>query len=151
EIDWSSVSELDAPYCMSYAPFRGAESPVTPNIDVPEARIDDDLRTLSKLTRCVRTYQIDQGAQHVPALAGRYGMKVRQGLWIGANAGDNEKGIAAAIEITNRYHDAIDSLIIGNEVLLRKDQTPEQLEAIVRRIKLAVPSRVTYADVWESW
>ncbi|MDB5598521.1 MAG: beta-(1-6) glucans synthase, partial [Xanthobacteraceae bacterium] len=144
-------SVSDKPSCVSYAPFRGVESPVTPGIDIPASRIDEDLQHLAGFTRCVRTYQIDQGAQHVPALAGKYGIKVRQGFWIGRNASDNEKQIAAAIALATRYPDSIESIAVGNEVLLRADQGAEALVAMIKRVKAAVPMRVTYADVWESW
>lgn len=57
----------------------------------------------------------------------------------------------AAIDLANRYPDAIKSFVVGNEVLLRKDLTVDQLIAYIRTVKAAVRQPVTYADVWEVW
>jgi len=120
-------------------------------LDIPAARIDEDLRRISEISRCVRTYQVDQGHQRIPALAGRYGIRVQQGLWIGRKAAENEEQINAAIEMAKAHRETIQSLIVGNEVLLRGDQSPQALINIIRRVKAAVSVPVTYADVWEYW
>ena len=43
------------------------------------------------------------------------------------------------------------AVIVGNEVLLRREQPPSELAAMIRRVRDAVPVPVTYADVWEFW
>jgi exo-beta-1,3-glucanase (GH17 family) len=120
-------------------------------LDIPAARIDEDLQRISAISHCVRTYQVDQGHQRIPALAGRHGMRVQQGLWIGRNAAENEEQITTAIKMVKAHRDTIKSLIVGNEVLLRGDQSPQALLHIIRRIKAEVSVPVTYADVWEFW
>ena len=147
----NALAPVAGPPCVSYAPFRGSESPVERHLDISATRIDEDLQRISAISRCVRTYQVDQGHQRIPALAGRYGMRVQQGLWIGRNAAENEEQIATAIKMVKAHRDTIQSLIVGNEVLLRGDQSPQALLHIIRRIKAAVSVPVTYADVWEFW
>ena len=44
--------------CVSYAPFRGAQTPLTPTTLVPPEQIAQDLAQLVKITDCVRTYSI---------------------------------------------------------------------------------------------
>ena len=42
-------------------------------------------------------------------------------------------------------------MVVGNEVLLRRDLSPAELSAAIREVKAAVRQPVTYADVWEFW
>jgi len=60
-------------WCISYAPFRGDQTPLDPNTRIPAAQIDDDLGQLAQVTGCVRTYSGNLGIEQVPALAARTG------------------------------------------------------------------------------
>ena len=42
-------------YCVSYTPFRAAQSPLGPDIPVDPRQIDEDLAQLKQMTECVRT------------------------------------------------------------------------------------------------
>ena len=46
-------------YCLSYAPFRGEQSPLDPAMHIPAQQIDDDMARLAKITDCVRTYSVE--------------------------------------------------------------------------------------------
>src|SRR5690606_30660831 len=81
-------------YCVSYAPFRGAQNPFDPAIVVSAEQIEDDLARLSRVTDCVRTYAIDNGLDQIAPLAAKYGLKVMQGLWLSSHAEKNEQQIA---------------------------------------------------------
>ena len=59
--------------------------------------------------------------------------------------------MAAAIALANRYPDTIDRVIVGNEVLLRRDLPVEELIADIDAVRRAVKQPVTYADVWDFW
>ena len=59
--------------------------------------------------------------------------------------------MAAGIALANRYPDTIDRVIVGNEVLLRRDLPVEELIADIDAVRQAVKQPVTYADVWEFW
>src|ERR1700687_672742 len=74
--------------CLSYAPFRGDQSPLVASTHVEAWQIEEDLAKLARLTGCVRTYATDNGLDQVPAVAQRLGIKVLQGLWLGS---DREK------------------------------------------------------------
>ncbi len=73
-------------YCVSYAPFRGSQTPFDPNTSIPAAQIEADLTRLAGLTDCVRIYAVDQGLEHVVPTAAKRGLKVLQGFWISNNA-----------------------------------------------------------------
>ena len=64
--------------CVSYAPFRGEQTPLIETTYIPAEQIAADLAQLAKVTDCVRTYSIDQGVDHVPELAAKVGLKVIQ-------------------------------------------------------------------------
>jgi len=138
-------------YCISYAPFRGGQSPLDPATQIDPAQIDDDLARLSRVTDCVRTYSTRNGLDRVAEIAERHGVKVIQGIWLGGERAPMERDIALAIDIAKRYPQTIRSLVVGNEVLLRGDMTPAELVATIRRVKAQVSQPVTYADVWEFW
>jgi exo-beta-1,3-glucanase (GH17 family) len=138
-------------YCVSYAPFRGSQNPLDAGTRISAAQIDEDLARLSKITDCVRTYSIEHGLDQIAGIAGRYGLKVMQGLWLSGLPQKNEVEIATAIALAKRHPDVIRSIVVGNEVLLRGEMAAADLAATIRRVKQAVPVPVTYADVWEFW
>jgi exo-beta-1,3-glucanase (GH17 family) len=138
--------------CVSYAPFRKAgESPFTRGIVVSPARIDEDLRALSRRFDCVRTYSVGQGLDRVPAIARRYGMKVLLGAWLSRNPVENAEELALAIQVADRERDVIRAIIVGNEVLLRGELPQRTIAEHLRMVKAATGLPVTYADVWEFW
>lgn len=137
--------------CVSYAPFRPGQSPFIDGLVIPAEQIDDDFERLAKITRCVRTYSTEMGLSVVPELARKHGLKVLQGIWIGRNDVNNRVEIEAAVKAANEYPDVIDAVIVGNEVLLRGEQSATGMAALIREVKGRVKVPVTYADVWEFW
>lgn len=138
--------------CVSYAPYYGpGQSPYIENYMVDKAQVDADLALLAERFRCVRTYSVGQGLDYVPEAASRLGLKVLLGAWIGWSEPDNKKELALAISLANRYPDTVSGLIVGNEVLLRKEQTPAAMRAFIEQAQAQTSVPVTYADVWEYW
>ncbi|MES2193451.1 MAG: beta-(1-6) glucans synthase [Pseudomonadota bacterium] len=137
--------------CVSYAPFRGDQSPLVPTLHVGPEQIAEDLAQLAKISDCVRTYSIDNGLDQVPELAGKVGLKVIQGIWLGSNRLKNLAQIQTAVRLTREYPGVISSVVVGNEVLLRGEMTAADLAANIRSVKSQVTVPVTYADVWEFW
>jgi glucan 1,3-beta-glucosidase len=138
-------------YCVSYAPFRGNQSPLEETTHVEAAQIDDDLARLAQLTDCVRTYSLDRGIDQVPEIARRHGLKVMLGLWIHRQAAKTAREVETAVALAKRYPDVIRSIVVGNETLLRGELSPEALASVIRSVKAQVSVPVTYADVWEFW
>lgn len=138
--------------CVSYAPYYGkGETPFIASTVAEKSRIEKDLRLLSERFDCVRTYSVKQGLNHVPEVAAKLGMKVLLGAWIGYLKPENDKEFESAIELANRYPDTVKGLIIGNEVLLRKEQTEDVMLAYLEEAQRRTEVPVTYADVWEFW
>ena len=87
----------------------------------------------------------------MPQRAGKYGLKVWHGAWLNDNDKENLEQINLLIDHANKYKDTVERVIVGNEVLLRKELTPQQLRGYIRQVKQRVSQPVTYADVWEFW
>src|SRR5450631_96680 len=138
-------------YCLSYAPFRGGQTPLDLATHISPAQIEDDLSRLAKITDCVRTYSVDFGLDQIAGIAALHGLKVMQGLWLSSHADLNQVQIETAVALANRYPGTIRALIVGNEVLLRGEMSAEDLTATLRAVKARVAVPVTYADVWEFW
>jgi exo-beta-1,3-glucanase (GH17 family) len=137
--------------CVSYAPFRGAQTPLSPTTYVAAEQIAQDLEQLAKISDCVRTYSIENGLDQVPSIAAKVGLKVIQGIWLGGNRLKNLAQIAIAVRLTKEFPGTITSVVVGNEVLLRGEMTTADLAATIRSVKAQVAVPVTYADVWEYW
>jgi exo-beta-1,3-glucanase (GH17 family) len=134
--------------CMSYTPRQGPQT--MPGGVTPE-QIEADLALLAAETKCVRTYSSTRGMDALPPIARKLDLRVLLGIWIGTDPKANEEDIATAIAIAKRDHDVIDGIVVGNEVLLRREQPVEVLRGYIDRVRRETDVPVTYADVWEFW
>jgi exo-beta-1,3-glucanase (GH17 family) len=137
--------------CVSYAPFRDSQTPFMSGLIISPEQIEADLVQLAKVSRCVRTYSIDNGLDKVPELASRVGLKVILGVWIGRDHAKNALLIDQALSLVKSFPDVITAMMVGNEVLLRGDMTASDLREIIRSVKAHTTIPVSYADVWEFW
>lgn len=137
--------------CVSYAPFRGNQSPLVKGTHIPPEQIAEDFAQLAKISKCVRTYSVQNGLDKAPELARKAGLKLILGIWLGSNRVDNVVEIATAVHLAKDYADVIGAVVVGNEVLLRGEMTAADLAANIRSVKAQVKVPVTYADVWEYW
>jgi exo-beta-1,3-glucanase (GH17 family) len=138
-------------YCVSYAPFRGAQSPLDLATRIEPWQIEQDLARLSQVTDCVRTYSVDLGLDRVPEIAQRHGLKVLLGLWVSSHADRTQVQISTAVALAKKFPDVVLAVIVGNETLLRGEVSLASLRDIILNVKSQVPMPVTYADVWEFW
>jgi exo-beta-1,3-glucanase (GH17 family) len=138
--------------CVSYSPFRHPRiNPFNYLAKVTPAQIEADLAILKTRTNCIRTYGLTQGLDAVPAVARKMGMRIKLGIWLARDAAQNQVQLSQGLALARLYPDVIDLLIVGNEVLLRKELTAPQLAQILQTAKAQSPVPITYADVWEFW
>src|SRR5580700_1036348 len=137
--------------CVSYAPFRGNQDPFGPDVPIDPRQIEEDLVHLKPLTDCIRTYSVDHGLDQIPEIAARHGMKVMLGLWLSSLPDLSRHQTETAIALARRFPDVIQSVVVGNEVLLRGEMSAPDLVKTIRAVKAQVTMPVTYADVWEFW
>jgi len=133
----------------SFSPYRAGQSPF--GQPFTQKQLEEDMAVAAQHFTRIRTYSNGGQFAPVPELAQKYGLKVILGAWIGANLKDNEEEIAGAIKAANEYPETVDRVVVGNEVLLRSEVTPELLINYIERVKAAIKQPVTYADVWEYW
>jgi exo-beta-1,3-glucanase (GH17 family) len=137
--------------CISYAPFRDDQTPLNSTLEVSAEQIREDLLQISRISRCIRIYSVDNGLNKVPELASQIGLKVLLGIWIGNNRLKNAQLVDTAVALSQKYPDTITAIIVGNEVLLHGDMTPSDLRELLLSVKARVTVPVTYAEVWEYW
>jgi len=137
--------------CVSYAPFRNDQTPHNQALIVSPEQIAEDLSELAKVSKCIRTYSIDNGLDKVPELASRVGLKVLLGVWIGRDRAKNAHLVDIAVSLARDHPGVVTAIIVGSEVLLRGEMIVSDLREIIRSVKPRVDVPVTYADVWEFW
>ena len=137
--------------CVSYAPFRNEQTPHDPTLIVRPEQIAEDLAGLAKVSKCIRTYSIDNGLDKVPELASKVGLKVLLGVWLGRDRAKNAELCDIAVSLVNDHPGTVAAIIVGSEVLLRGDMTVGDLRQTIQSVKPRVSVPVTYADVWEFW
>jgi exo-beta-1,3-glucanase (GH17 family) len=135
---------------LSYTASRPGLSP--PNGQFATAtQVDQDLALLAPLTRAIRSYAAIEGPWEMPALAQKHGLKLWQGIWLGGDRVQNAREMARAIDFAHRYPDTIERVIVGNEVLLRRDLPVAELIADIDHVRASVKQPVAYADVSDFW
>lgn len=154
---WYALIPADPPapamgklHGASYSPYRDGHDPAKGLF--PDARqIDEDLAALARHFEAVRTYSSSNGQQYIPGLAGRHGLRVVAGAWLARDETENRQEIANLIHSVNRWERSVESVIVGNETLLRGDLEPDQLLRYLRLAKrhLAVP--VSTAEPYHVW
>lgn len=135
---------------LSFAPFRAGQSPLRDRFPT-EAEAEADMALIAPVTRAVRSYAAIEGPYDAAALAQRHGLTLWQGIWLGADRARNQLEIARGIALARAYPDTITRVVVGNEVLLRRDLPPAELIAAIDQVRAAVKQPVAYADVWEFW
>jgi len=135
---------------VSFAPFRDGQSPLT-RVFPSKEQIEEDIQALSAQVAGIRTYTSLEGLEVVPELAKKHGLKVTMGAWLSSKLDKNEAEVASLIDLANRYPETITRVIVGNEVLLRGELTPEHISSYIRKVKASIKQPVSYADVWEWW
>ena len=129
---------------FAYSGFQRYQNPF--NHDFPsDDQIEDDLKLLGRYTSRIATYSMLENPQ-VTRLAEKQGLKVMAGAQILKGLDGNEKEIDALIAQARRYPGTIDRVIVGNEVLFRNDQTPEQMMAYADRVRAALHQPVSIAE-----
>lgn len=129
---------------IAYSPFRDCQNPNW-GAQPTESQIKEDLLLLKHMGNGIRTYASSGIYGRIPALAQDLGLRVSAGAGLGRNAKENNQEITALIELAHTV--PLESVIVGNEVLLRQDMSEEELIEYVRRVKQAVDVPVTTAEI----
>ncbi len=134
--------------CVSYSPaVRTGDLEST----IDRSILVHDLTLLAQRFRCVRIYSVSEGLAEVPAIARELNLKVLLGLWISRDSVTNQREIRDGLKIAAEYRDVIEAVIVGNEVLLRRELSAGRLAELIAQVDEGTDLPVTYADVWDFW
>ena len=113
---------------VSFAPYRPGQSPLTRTFPTPSR----STRTCAACrARCAPSGPTRGRESRGRAAARRQvRAKVWHGAWLNNNEKENLEQINLLIDHANKYKDTIERVIVGNEVLLRKDLTANELRAL---------------------
>jgi exo-beta-1,3-glucanase (GH17 family)/cellulose synthase/poly-beta-1,6-N-acetylglucosamine synthase-like glycosyltransferase len=133
---------------FAYSPYQRYQSPnklIFPSVD----ELDSDIKRLSGYTKRLRTYSSLENPE-IPAIAKKYGMKVLAGTYLDHRSQRNEDELSALID-ASRNNDNIDSVMVGNETLLRNDMGVDSLINYLDRVRAQVKVQVSTAEPWHVW
>lgn len=133
---------------MAYSGFQRHQSPLK-NRFPSEDELAADLKLLSRYAKRIRTYSVTENGEVLP-LARELGLKVAAGAWLDRRRENNDYEVAALIRAAKNFR-AVDSVIVGNETLLRGDLTVKELTRYLKTVKRKVRVPVSTAEPWHIW
>jgi exo-beta-1,3-glucanase (GH17 family) len=135
---------------FSFSPNRAYHDPLAGNLpDIAE--IEEDLALLAGRTHSVRIYSMEGALPEVPMLARKYGLNVALGAWIDKRLEKNEGEVSRLIEVANNNRRNVVRVIVGNEVILRRDLPVEKLIGYIDHVRASVSMPVSTAEPWHVW
>jgi exo-beta-1,3-glucanase (GH17 family) len=147
---------------MAYTPFN-TQYPACLTNPPLQNNVTLDMAVLSQITNVVRLYGTDcnqtQMVLHAIDQLKLTDMKVWLGVWLGNNQTTNDRQMAQMWDIINdptygtKY---LKGVVIGNEVLFRKDLTMTELGTILTGVKSNLTSKninlpVATSDLGDNW
>lgn len=145
---------------MDYTPLN-VQYPECMHVPPSQNNITRDMAVLSQLTNAVRLYGTDcnqtEMVLHAIDRLELPDMKVWLGVWIGDNETTNARQLDQLWNIVDSYDAArFKGVIVGNEVLFRKDITEPELATIIRSVKQNLTERgialpIATSDLGDNW
>jgi exo-beta-1,3-glucanase (GH17 family)/cellulose synthase/poly-beta-1,6-N-acetylglucosamine synthase-like glycosyltransferase len=134
---------------LSYSPYRPGQDPKGKSQPTPE-QIEQDLTLLSNVAKSIRTYTAAGVVGQIPALAAKHGLNVSVGAWATRDEARNLREVREALQIA-RTNLNVRSIIVGNEAILRKELTPDELIGLLRFARKRSRVPVSTGEVWNEW
>ncbi|GIH10342.1 hypothetical protein Rhe02_84090 [Rhizocola hellebori] len=136
---------------LGFAPFRLCQSPILRRF--PSAQqMREDVDLIKGMANAVRTYSALDGGVEAAEYAHGRGLRVSVGAWLGPEHTQeqreaNLRELDAVIGLAKKLP-TVESVIVGNEVLLRKDLTAQRLAEHISYVKRGVGTvPVTTAEI----
>ncbi len=134
---------------LSYSPYKPGADPKDREA-VPVEQLRDDLAVISGVADGVRTYSVIDGVDQVPAIAGKLGLNVIAGAWIGDTEERDRHEIDTLVSLAKQNRN-VRSVLVGNEVLLRAERTVDEMIQLIREVKGRVRVPVSTGEIWYLW
>ncbi|TKA71605.1 hypothetical protein B0A49_10174 [Cryomyces minteri] len=145
---------------MDYTPLN-AQYPDCLSNPPSQNNITRDMAVLSQLTNAVRLYGTDcnqtEMVLHSINKLGLKDMRVWLGVWLGNNDTTNARQLDQMYKILDDHGgDPFAGVIVGNEVLFRKDLTAAELGTVISGVKTNLTAKniklpVATSDLGDNW
>ncbi|KAF2398099.1 glycoside hydrolase [Trichodelitschia bisporula] len=145
---------------MAYTPFN-TQYPNCLTAPPSQNNVTRDMAVLSQITNVVRLYGTDcnqtEMVLHAIDRLELKDMKVWLGVWLGNNATTNARQLAQMWTILGSYGTThLKGVVVGNEVLFRKDLSESQLATVLRGVKANLTSNgynlpLATSDLGDNW
>jgi len=133
---------------FAYSPYQSGQD----NLSGPQPsieQIDADLALLAGLTDAIRTYSTAGIFAEIPALAAQHRLNVMLGAWLDNEPYSNAQELERAIQLSEL--DNVTHVLIGNEVLLRRNLSVDELTDFLDQARTAINKPVSTAETWSTW
>ncbi|WP_431284294.1 glycosyltransferase [Humitalea sp. 24SJ18S-53] len=134
---------------LAFAPYQRGQSAETGTGPSAE-QITSDLRHIAPMTRRIRTYGVEGTLGQIPTLAQGLDLRVTLGAWLDTRPDHNAAEIRRLVTIA-RANRNVDRVLVGNEAVLRRDQTPAQIIAAMASVRAQIRQPVSTAEPWHVW
>lgn len=129
---------------ISFSPYVEGQGPGT---IMTAEQITQRLEPIKSSVKWIRSFSCTEGNELIPGIAKQAGLKTMVGVWLDDDFETNETELLAAIEVAKTG--TVDILAVGNEVMLRKEMSEDQLVDYINRAKAALPGvEVGYVDAY---
>lgn len=129
---------------LCFSPYLDGQRPGS---SITELQIRSRLEIIQSHVRWIRSFSCTEGHEATPRIAHELGLNTLTGVWLGTDSASNEREFESAVAIARAGY--VDVLAVGNEVLLRKDLSEDELLDYLRRAKEALPGiPIGYVDAY---
>lgn len=144
----------DALMCAAFSPYVGELNPAygpQPSKELIDTLLD---KLIDKTPfRCIMTYGVMNGLEHIFAAAEARKLKVISIIWLDKDIEMNSRSIASGIQVAKAYPDTIIKLSCGSEVRTRHNKAydGEILRCMHDLRSEGVSQPITTIDTWWEW
>jgi len=129
---------------LCFSPYVEGQAP---GARISAAQIRRRLEIIRPHTQWIRSFSCTEGHEQIPRIAHDLGIKTLVGAWLGTDKAINKRELEGLIAVARAGH--ADLVAVGNEVLLRKDMSEDELLAAIEQVKEALPGvPVGYVDAY---
>jgi exo-beta-1,3-glucanase (GH17 family)/cellulose synthase/poly-beta-1,6-N-acetylglucosamine synthase-like glycosyltransferase len=134
---------------FAYSPMRPGQSPSRNEFPTRE-EMAADLALIAEHSHSIRTYSLDGPLAAIPALAGELGLDVTVGVWLDEDKTANQRRLAE-LKRTLAEHSNIKRVILGNETVLTRRLTVDEITTYLATIRDEISVPVSTAEPWHIW
>jgi GPH family glycoside/pentoside/hexuronide:cation symporter len=106
------------------------------------------MEIIAPYIRSIRTFSCTEGHELIPRIAREMGLKTMVGAWLSADRARNEREIASLLQLAQEGW--VDIATVGNEVLMRRELSAQEIIGYVKKVKAQLPANVPagYVDAY---